>query len=273
MKNYTEEDISFLCRAMDMDKDILLVHSSLYTLGILKGVDINKIPNRIIDILYNHTKQGSLIFPNFNYDFSITGECDLSKTPSQIGTISEVFRKKTTLRSGHPIFSFSGLGEKAEEVLKPDIPEYDPFGSDSVFGRLHKNDAIILLLGVNLNVCTYMVYCERQNNVVYRFYKPFHGSVKLTNGIKYEGDYYHYCFPKNQEIRINYAKAEKMLIDEKIINTLPIGMNKAYWFRTKAFINKISEYLDNDPWFLLHGKPKRIWGMVNGVEKVVKYLE
>ncbi|MBC8479034.1 MAG: AAC(3) family N-acetyltransferase [FCB group bacterium] len=270
MKTYTENDIVSLLDRAGYNRDVVMIHSSLYNLGLLENCQPEDLPDKILNTLMTHTNDGALLLPTFNYTFPKTRTCDLRDQPSEVGILTEEFRSKTPLRSGHPIFSFSGTGEKAELILKPDTAEFNPFGENSVFSRLHDSDAIMLMLGVSIvSACTYLIYCESRNQVPYRFYKPFYGNVTLMNGSTCEDNFYHFCFPQDGSIQQDYVPVENRLLKDGILNRVPFGMGQAYWFRARPFFDRVRDYLQADPWFLLPEKPKAFWGYVDGAEKIV----
>ncbi|MDS0524340.1 AAC(3) family N-acetyltransferase [Clostridium sp. SHJSY1] len=153
------------------DDDILLVHSSLSSLGwvcggaqtvvtaLLKSVGVNgtlvmpahsgdwsdpagwgnpPVPKEWIEIIYNN-------MPPFNPKTSPT---------RGMGRIAELFRTfPNTIRSNHPLVSFSANGKEAiyiteNHYLTPQL------GMDSPIGKMYDLNTKVLLLGVTYNSCT-----------------------------------------------------------------------------------------------------------------------
>ena len=275
MQSYTKDDLlDALDRVGVSSGDVMLVHSAVHSLGVLAGTDFQQIPDALTKTLLDALgPAGTLIMPAFLYDFPKTGECDLRTAASRVGILTEHFRQREdVLRSCHPMFSFCGVGPSAAELLRPDAAEYHPFKADSVMGRLHDRNAIIVLLGVDIRICTYTVYCEYSHGVPYRFDKPFRGRVISARGDAFAGDFYHFCFPMNGEIREDYSLAQERLLTDGVLKTSVLGMGRVYAFRAAEYHDSLGRYLESDPWFLLPGKPGRFYEYVDGEEKVKEVL-
>lgn len=274
MKGYTDADLSALLTALSLHPgDDLLVHSSLFNLGVYRPYPLPETPSRLLARLAEYTPDGALVMPTFGYDFPKTRQCDLTQMPSQMGILTETLRQQTGIRSGHPMFSFTATGAKAVELLQPNTPEYDPFGLDSVFGRLYQHNALILMLGTTLSVCTYLMYCERHSGVRYRFYKPFYGTVTLSNGSRCTDNFYHFCFPLDGSIREDYREVTNRLLAVGILQKHAIGMGQAYWFRARELFDAVAQYLATEPWLLLREPPKTFWAMRDGVETAIGLVD
>lgn len=154
-----------------MAGDILLVHSSLSSLGWVCGG-----PQAVILALINALgEDGTLVMPAHSGDWSDPAEWgnppvpkewiqviyenmpafDPGKTPTRgMGRIAELFRTfPGTIRSDHPQTSFSANGKYAKEIIENHIltPQ---FGMNSPLGKLYDLDGKVLLLGVGYGNCT-----------------------------------------------------------------------------------------------------------------------
>lgn len=273
MKGYTDADITTLLDKIAFQPgDTLLVHSSLFNLGPYYAYPITEIPRRLITRLLDYTATGTLVMPSFSYDFPRTRNVDLNHMPSQTGVLTETFRQQfPQQRSGHPLFAMVAAGQAYEALLQPHQPEYDPFAPQtSVFGRLYQCNALILMLGVDLSVCTAMIYCERQLEVPYRFYKPFYGTVRLTNQTTHTHDFYHFCFPLDGSIREDYRRLQTELLAAGILKSQRLGAGYVYWLRIHDLFTAVKQALQADPWFLLQHQPEYQWGMQDGIETRLK---
>jgi aminoglycoside 3-N-acetyltransferase len=86
---------------------------------------------------------------------------EVKESPSQLGIISEIFRKKfPSKRSLHPTHSVIGMGPKAEEILTGHEKCLISTGFGTPFDKLKLLNAKILLLGVNHSSNTFLHYVE-----------------------------------------------------------------------------------------------------------------
>lgn len=174
----TEEIIlSDLCSLGIQKGDILLVHSSLSSIGWVAGREI-----AVIEALLKAVGQnGTIVMPSFTGENSDPAlwenppvpntwvediknhmvPFDPSKTPTrEMGKIAEAFwHYPGVKRSNHPQVSFSAWGKWANEITCHH-PLSPGFGKDSPLYRLYEKHAKVLLLGVNYNRCTCLHLCE-----------------------------------------------------------------------------------------------------------------
>lgn len=166
--------------------DVLLVHFSIKQL-LLKikndyGVTIS--PKTIYNSLQKALgKNGTLILPLFNFDFTKTNFFDIRNTPSKMGALTEIGRMNVlSVRTCHPIYSFSIMGRYSDEFKNMD--NYSGYGSDSPFAKIKELNGKIAVIGLtDQNSMTSYHFVEEQNLVNYRYFKEFDG-----NYIDWEGN-------------------------------------------------------------------------------------
>ncbi len=128
----------------------LLVHSSLKRTGPVQGG-----PEAIIDgLLEAIGPRGTLLMPTISGSVTPTQPVfHVEHTPSSVGYLTNVFRqRKGAVRSLHPVHSVAALGPKAEFYTQEHLAANTPWSPGSPYGKLMRNHAWILFLGVNLNV-------------------------------------------------------------------------------------------------------------------------
>jgi aminoglycoside 3-N-acetyltransferase len=82
-------------------------------------------------------------------------------TPSNLGAYSNyILKRGDFLRSLHPTHSMAAWGERRDEFLKTQLNTPCPPGGN--YGKLQDWEGKIVLLGVNLNRCTYFHYLEEE---------------------------------------------------------------------------------------------------------------
>ncbi len=138
--------------------DSVLVHSSMSKIGFVEGG-----AETVINALSETVGEGgTLLFPSF----SAKGRnktyleehpyFDIKNTPSQMGIITECFRKSTNVfRSFHPTDSVCAKGRLAEYYTNTHYDQLTPYNENSPFRKLCSMNGKILMLGTTLNgACT-----------------------------------------------------------------------------------------------------------------------
>jgi len=134
--------------------DSILVHSSLSKIGFVSGG-----AKTIVDALFEVVGEaGTLLFPSFSakgrnkthleeYPFF-----DIKNTPSQMGIITEYFRKlEGVKRSFHPTDAVCAKGALAEFYTNTHYNQLTPYNEFSPFRKLCDKKGKILMLGTTLN--------------------------------------------------------------------------------------------------------------------------
>ncbi len=137
--------------------DQVMAHSSLSKLGYVEGG-----APAVVDVLMDLVgQQGTLLMPSFpgngfNYDHLKTDPVfDVNNTPSNMGAITEDFRKRNgVLRSLHPTDPVCAFGKEAEWFVKDHFGQLTPYNEHSPFMKLVQKKGKILLLGVKLESVT-----------------------------------------------------------------------------------------------------------------------
>ncbi len=167
---------------------ILLIHSSIRrTLMKLIRSGIKASPEIILrSFLEAVGEQGTLLFPLFNFDFTTGKLFDIRHTKSNMGALTEAARNwPNAVRTGHPIYSFAAIGNKAG--LFRGLCNFSGYGADSPFGILHQNDGQIGSLDLaDQDSMTFYHYVEEMHQVPYRFHKEFSGPYIDFEGVESE---------------------------------------------------------------------------------------
>ena len=265
MRYYNLNELSNMLDFFEVSKTTpLLLHSSLIHLGLLKDVPIEKIGTVLVDFFTD--KLENFNQPMFNYTFPKTNFMDLTLPNSEVGTLANIMFQKGYFRTSHPMFSFVGNNKN---FIKPNFVEKNPFGKDSFFDRLTKNDGIVIVLGAKPFVATYIIYAEFMAKVKFRFLKSFCGSVVLQNHKTVHDCFCHFAFPLNGGYRHNYCKFHNYLLEKNISKEFKIGASKAYGFKTKDFVTELKNYIKDEPFRLLDKKPKYFYDFINNQETII----
>lgn len=164
--------------------DTLLLHGSMKrTLKSLAQMKINPNPEMIIDSFLDFLgKDGTLILPLFNFEFTSKSHFSIINTPSQMGVITEYARKNYDgTRTGHPVYSFYIIGAKVDYFRGVD--NFSAYGENSPFKILRDLDGKIGVLDLeDQNSMTFYHHVEQCHEVNYRFHKEFTGTYENSLG-------------------------------------------------------------------------------------------
>lgn len=165
---------------------VLLLHSSLS-----RTLRENKCTPE--DVLHSFLERlgpdGTLILPLFNFDFTKGVPFDIKTTRSQMGALTEAGRNfQGSVRTGHPIYSFSVIGSRSKEF--ENIDNCSAYGKDSPFAILRSLNADIGVIDLpDQNSITFYHHVEEMERVPYRFHKTFTGSYTDFSGETKEKSY------------------------------------------------------------------------------------
>jgi aminoglycoside 3-N-acetyltransferase len=165
--------------------DRIMVHSSLSSFGRVEGgaETVIEALMRIVGL------DGTIIMPTFTLTFfnAEPRVFDLLKTPSEMGKITETFRRRPdTVRSKHMTHSVSVWGKNAADIVA--LRSKTAWGTDGTFQWLLDHNAKILLLGVDYNRCTLIHKSEESMRVPYRHFVTFGGETILPDGSREPND-------------------------------------------------------------------------------------
>jgi len=224
--------------------DKVLVKSDLLNFFIQEKKKINKISlNDIIDVLLKIIgKNGTLLFPTFNWDFCKGKEFNPKKSRSMTGSLSNIaLKRKEFKRSKNPIYSFAVAGKDRNYICE--LKHKNCFGLDSPFGYLIKKKAKNLCIGIDYKDGFTLVHAvEELIGVNYRYHKNFSG-ISIENKKKMLGTYTMYVRDLSSNlVTVINKKLDNILIKKKILsknNFFKIGMEL-------VDINKTFKILYND---------------------------
>lgn len=165
----------------------ICVHSSLSRLGYVDGG-----ADAVVDALMETVgKVGCILMPCFSMGGSMASYLnkgqpfDVRKTPSQVGVITEVFRKRPRVfRSLHVTNSLAAWGKDAKKLLLGHEKSLTPYSRDTPYGRLAgRDDTYILMLETHLQSLLHHLQ-ERVNFPNLYLFQPKEASIIDENGVK-----------------------------------------------------------------------------------------
>ena len=242
--------------------DTILVHSSLTAFGKLCP-DNKESMDTYIDFLMNSIvnamkkcvgTNGTILMPTFSWSFCKKRIFDVTKTPSEVGALTNYFRNLPGVsRSLHAIYSFAVLGRKRGFFM--DVGK-DSFGKDSIFDKINKIDGKIIFFGAPFHSATFVHYIEQQHGIPYRFIKSFGGIIKRDGNV-YEDKFTFNVKYKRRPAIIDLSRTEKFLLGKRFMKEVKLGNGRVLSVGAADFYNSCYAQLDKNIYYFLKEKPKR----------------
>ena len=198
----------------------------------------------------------NLWMPTFNYAFCKGEEFDVQKTTSQVGSLTEHFRKETAhWRTPVPVFSFCGTGPKPAIDIATTI---DPFGVGSAFDFLYLNSGTMMHYGSTIRSSTILHYAERESGVLcYRYDKLFLGSVRTSNSSVSVKFNFH-VRPIGKHLDYNWPLIESDLVSNGILYVFSENQALILLCEVDKLVNFWISKLKENPLYLLDSESK-VW--------------
>jgi aminoglycoside 3-N-acetyltransferase len=135
--------------------NVLLIHSSLSSLGVVQGG-----AHAVIDAFAEVVgPNGIVAMPTHTWGTVNRRQpvFHVRLTPSMVGQIPESFRQRAqVVRSWHPTHSVAAMGKRARAFVEGHGRWSTPCSKESPYGRLVAERGSVILLGVDLSVWTLM---------------------------------------------------------------------------------------------------------------------
>ncbi len=189
---------------------LVVVHSSLGALGHMADP-----PGTVLAAIESALPRGcTLAIPTFTFSYCRTGLFDPKRTPSEVGSLGEAFRRLPGVtRTPHPIYSFAVRGPLLSRILR--CPGPTCWGKGSFFEFMETLDADILMLGCSWEYCTLFHRAEELAEVPYRHPKRFGKTVMYvrTEGLPAENRFEPFAAELRRRRLIKTAPAGKALVE------------------------------------------------------------
>jgi len=227
--------------------DLLLVHSSLSSLGYVSGG-----AGGVIDALAEALgPEGTLAMPTHSWDRVERGcrEFDARRTPSCVGRITEVFRGLPgVVRSLHPTHSVAARGPLAEWLVADHQRSETPCGEGTPYARIMDRGGRVLLLGVTLHVNTCFHATEAMAGVPYLLCEePEEFTLVDASGHRRTAS----ILRHRKGIVRRFAQTEDLLVHEGIVRRGEVGPARSLLAEAGPMRDLVVAKLREDPGFLL----------------------
>lgn len=223
--------------------DNIFLHVDAFVTAFLKGNSVeNKIETLINGITNYIGPTGTLVLPTFTYSSTKNEVYDPDQTQSQVGIVTEYFRKrKNVIRSSNPIFSVASVGKLSENFKNSSAS--DCFGDGTCFDLMFKNNFWIVTLGCSFDRVTFIHYVDQFNNVSYRYFKNFK-SVIIKDSKKIESNINYFVRDLNRKSSVNLNKLKLKLYEYRLLNKDQIGRANFLAVKSVDFFNIASEMIN-----------------------------
>jgi len=226
--------------------DTLVVHCALSKLGfVIGGVQA------LLEALLETVSEGTIIMPAHSGDNSNPEEFEHPPLPDAwipifkehmpafnkdtsplrgMGKLAmQFFAMKGTLRSNHPVVSFTARGKHAATITA-DHPLTPMFGMDSPLGRVYEMGGKLLLLGPGFENLTALHLSEIKSG---KLKKVKEETSMIKDGVRQWVVYEDYAYDEN-----DFTEVGKRLLKTPIVKTHTIGLADVHLMDAKATIDK-----------------------------------
>lgn len=253
----------------------IFVHSDIGR-GLLvmkrKGVKVNpkSIGSSLLDFLASLTSKGQsgIVLPAFNYDFGHTRTFNPYFDPVQVGAFPEWARVNCNFnRSAVPFFSTLSMTNSQLDYSQI----INPFGHNSAFAELIKDDGIIVLIGTDISRMTFIHYVEEMaGKPCYRYDKQFPGTIAIDDVDSYSCNVCMHVRPKGIHLDYDWKRLQEELIAEKIMRT-DGAISDLKYVRARRLTEYWGNQISSNPLYLLDKQSKQTFeGLTsNGTKRII----
>ncbi|HUT31888.1 MAG TPA: DUF4910 domain-containing protein [Planctomycetota bacterium] len=219
---------------------VLMVHSSVSQFGYVEGG-----ADAVIEALHDAIgPEGTLAMPTLSYSWVGRPPYDPATTPSRVGAITEVFRKRPgVLRSPHPSHSVAAFGPRAAEITSGHVPDRPVFAPEGAYGKLYELDAWILML-CKLSSNTSMHMGDERNGLLLL---DFVGHV-LEGGKRRE------VLVRHMPCHVNFDPSYEAMRQRGQLRSAPLGEGTIHLMRARDAIDTATENVRRDPRLVTGGE-------------------
>jgi len=226
----------------------LMVHLSCKAIGDVEGRG-----DAVLDALQEYMQHGLLVLPAHtwsNVRVEINPVMDVLHTPSCVGALTELFRKRPGVhRSLHPTHSLAAIGIDADAFLSGEEHVQTPCGKGGAYHKLWERNAQILLLGVNFTRNTFLHGVEEWDGA--------QGTIAAERSdlyvINHEGQrlhtpQYRHCSRLGSD---TFVKLEPDALRQGILSIRRFGDAAARLMRAAPLREMTAALLQKDPLYLM----------------------
>jgi aminoglycoside 3-N-acetyltransferase len=256
MRTYRRDELLEALRAVGAGEGrILLVHSSLMSLGLMEGCRPVELAASVYSVLREAVgDSGTIVAPTFTFEFCNGIAYDPATTPSKgMGALSEYVRTlPEAQRSPHPMQSVAAVGPAAKAICTGDTAS--SFSEDGPFAHMVRCGARGLLLGAPMQSFSLVHLAEECQAVPYRYWKDFTAPYGPSHATELR-TYRMYVRNLALDPRLVLSRVEDILAARGQIAAARCGSGWIKGFETIDFLAVTTKNLSRDPCWLLQDRP------------------
>lgn len=232
--SYTFDDLVQAIEAAGVRRgDLVHLHSALFPLGMMEGVEPAEIPRRVYEAFRQVIgSEGTLSVPTAFEDYARFGtpyDCRRSPVDRSQGALGQyVTDLPQSFRTYCPMCAIAAVGPLAEEIAHSRTAS--AFGTDSGWEKLYVHDAKFCFLGVPPNLAFNYVYFIQFRHGVPHFYNKLYATpifddgrpvpLPVTSFVRY--------LDKDYRISESAVEFERHLDEQGLIARNPVGRGWLY---------------------------------------------
>lgn len=244
-----DELVADLRQAGVCEDDILVVHSSLRSIGHVDGG-----PSTVVESLVQAVGPGgTVLFPALTIDGSVTefmrrqNVVDLRESPPTTGAISRAAAvREDALRSAHPTHSVVAIGGLASELLSGNQSGQGPCGTESPFCKAAQAGGKILMIGTRNSTNTTLHTIEEIAAPYIFIGETFDMEVIDLDGQKHRVAVKGYTTSTPR----NFNGIELRLLEEGIMTIHRLGQAEMRVIDGKRLLTEGTEWVRQQPFLL-----------------------
>ena len=248
IKPIAEDDFRASLLRLDIQLgDTTMVSSDLTQFGVFEGKNKEETLSAITQVLMELVgPDGTVVVPTFSWDYAGRNIPFIyEETPSDTGVLSEHIRRRPdSLRSLHPIFSYTAIGARKEEVCAN--VSRNSYGWETPSSRMLELNAKGVALGIHPREAASIIHCaEFLFGVPYRYNKRFSTPVYM-DGKEVGGEFYAFLRYRNADIKRQLEPMRSRMIEKKLFEVVPLGTSFVYSYRIRDIFNEAIALLKED---------------------------
>lgn len=213
-----------------------------------KDIQYKIMTKKLIDVINKNYDPISILIPSYTYSFTHSGIFHRLFSKVETGRFSEEARLMGYYRTPNPIFSFI---DTSGYFVNTQVNHNVAFGKGSIFEYFHKNDAVILNIGLDRFIASQRHYAEYYFDVDYRFYKYFQGIIYYNDKDFSQVNYKYYVRYLDRPTDGSLPKITKDLIQENVLQMYQLEGINIGWLSCQPYLDFFKPKMKNDSHYMI----------------------